>query len=165
MKEIIGIVKSISKEIGIVVFVWIISLVFSKYSCEVVRTSQMEPRLKTEAIKITKKIYSIKDIEMGDIVAYYRYDYDIATNIRWGRVIAKENDRVTIKDNKIYINGNQITESYLSEEPKNMPEVNNLIIPHNCVFVLNDARNDEFYYDSSDFGPIYIYQIVGKIGK
>ncbi len=165
MKELLESIKFLSKEIGIIVFVWIISLVFSNYSCEVVKTSQMEPQLKTEAIKIIKKVYNLREIERGDIVAYYRYDYDISTNIRWGRVIAIENDRLTIKDNKIYINGNQIAESYLSEESKNLPDISNLIIPTNCVFVLNDARNDEFYYDSRDFGPICLYQIVGKIGK
>ncbi|MFN7181954.1 MAG: signal peptidase I [Planctomycetota bacterium] len=165
MKDIVEALKSISKEIGSIVFVWVISLIFTNYSCEVVRTSQMEPRLKTDSIKILKNVYSKNDIERGDIVAYYRYDSDINENLRWGRVIAIENDRLTIKDNKIYINDTQLAESYLSEESKKLPSISDLVIPASCVFVLNDARNDEFYYDSRDFGPIYLYQIKGKIGK
>lgn len=166
MKNIIEILQTLSKEIGSIVFVWLISIVFSKFSCQVVKTSQMEPRLKIETIKIIKRIYSMKDLNYSDIVAYTRRDPETMEEVFWGRVIAKENDKLTIKDNKIYINDEQIAESYLSEEPKKMPDISNFIIPSNCLFVLNDARNDDYAFaDSLTIGPVHLSQIIGKLSK
>lgn len=166
MKDFLDVLTSLSKEIGLIVSVWLISLVFSKYSCQVVKTSQMEPRLKVETIRIIKKTYSMKKLNYGEIVAYIRRDLQTTEEIFWGRVIAKENDRLTIKDNKIFVNDQQITESYLSEEPKKMPNISNLIIPSNCLFVLNDTRNDDYAFpDSINIGPIYLYQVIGKLSK
>ncbi len=166
MKDVLDILKSLSKEIGIIVFVWLISLVFSKYSCQVVKTSQMEPRLKVESIRIIKKVYSMKQLNYGDIVAYIRRDPQTTEEVFWGRIIAKENDRLTIKDNKIFVNNQQITESYLSEEPKKMPDILNFIIPNNCLFVLNDTRNDDYAFaDSLQIGPIHLSTVIGKLSK
>lgn len=166
MKDLLEVLKSLSKEIGLIIFVWVASLLFSKYSCQIVKTSQMEPRLKVEAIKLVKKLYSMKDLHYGEIVAYIRRDSQTTEEIFWGRIIAKENDRITIKNNSIFVNDQQITESYLSEEPKKMPDISNFLIPSNCVFVLNDTRNDDYAFaDSLTIGPINLYQIVGKLSK
>jgi hypothetical protein len=46
-----------------------------------------------------------------------------------------------------------------------MPNISELIVPAETLFVLNDKRNEDHLQDSKDFGPIYFYQVVGKLAK
>lgn len=71
------------------------------------------------------------------------------------RVIALPNDSVTLKDNEVIVNGIRISPyAYYGEEPVSFE------LTDTQYFVIGD--NYQISYDSRDYGPISIDQIIGK---
>lgn len=115
-----------------------------------------------------------KEIDQLNPVAIYNYEPETITekviyNILElnktsyiKRVIALEGENVQIKEGKVYINGKQIQEPYLSEgtttEAKNY---NNITVPKGYVFVMGDNRAGSI--DSRNFGCIPVEKIEGKV--
>jgi signal peptidase I len=107
-------------------------------------------------------VYKNDNPERGDIVAH---SFDRQKGLYLNRIIAKENDRIEIKNGTVILNGLTLTESYLLSlnvtrpESKNMKE---LIIPKGHYFVMGDNR-DASFGDSRFSGTITIENIEGKI--
>jgi signal peptidase I len=74
------------------------------------------------------------------------------------RVIALPGETVEGKNGKIFINGRQLVEPYLAEEP--VGEFPAKTIPKDQVWVMGDNRNRSS--DSRVFGPIKESKIVGR---
>jgi signal peptidase I len=74
------------------------------------------------------------------------------------RVIALPGETVEGKDGKIFINGRQLVEPYLAEEP--VGDFPAKTIPPGQVWVMGDNRNRSS--DSRVFGPIKESKIVGR---
>ncbi len=80
------------------------------------------------------------------------------------RVIALPGEHLEIKEGKVYINGNQLKEEYLSDDVKteNMEGAfYNLVVPEGTVFVMGDNRTGSS--DSRMFGCIPYSKIEGKV--
>lgn len=80
------------------------------------------------------------------------------------RIIGMPGDVISFDENTsiIYINGEPYDEPYIKEDTFFFPEeYNNLTVPENCVFIMGDNRNNS--YDSRNYGPVQIAQIVGKV--
>ena len=80
------------------------------------------------------------------------------------RVIALPGEHIQIKDGKVYINGEEFKEDYLSEDVITKPEDGqfiDLIVPEGTVFVMGDNRGHSA--DSRRFGCIPYNKIEGKV--
>ena len=80
------------------------------------------------------------------------------------RVIALPGEHVEIKDGKVYINGEQLQESYLPEGiVTDVAGVgfDDFIVPENCVFAMGDNRNHST--DCRAFGCIPLEKIESKV--
>jgi signal peptidase I len=100
------------------------------------------------------------DPKPGDIVILSAPDSENKDYIK--RVIAVEGDIVQISDGKIYVNGVQIEENYLTgDEYTHIYSENYWIIPEGEVFVLGDNRAEGASKDSRYFGTVKIEDIKG----
>ena len=80
------------------------------------------------------------------------------------RVIGLPGEHVEIKDGKVYINGNELKENYLSDTVKTESmdgDFFDIIVPQNTVFVMGDNRSGSS--DSRIFGCIPYEKIEGKV--
>ena len=80
------------------------------------------------------------------------------------RVIALPGEHIQIKDGKVYINGEEFKEDYLSEDVITKPEDGqfiDLIVPEGTVFVMGDNRGHSA--DSRRFGCVPYDKIEGKV--
>lgn len=77
------------------------------------------------------------------------------------RVIGLPNDTVEINEGRVYINGDQLYESYIYNSPRYTMAL--VTVPENQYFVLGDNRNDSL--DSHYWGFLPKEQIFGKAFK
>ena len=93
---------------------------------------------------------------------YYVLEIDKISYIK--RVIALPGEHVKIADGKIYINGEQLQEDYLSEdvvtEAKNV-NMTDFTVPEGYIFAVGDNR--EYSSDCREFGCIPIEKIESKV--
>jgi len=115
-----------------------------------------------------------KEIDQLNPVAIYNYEPETITekliyNILElnktsyiKRVIAVEGENVQIKEGKVYVNGEQIQETYLPKGTTTEAEnYNNIIVPKGYVYVMGDNRAGSI--DSRTFGCIPVEKIEGKV--
>ena len=80
------------------------------------------------------------------------------------RVIATAGEHITIKNDKVYINGELLQEDYLSSTVKTRAEngmFTDLTVPEGYVFVMGDNR--EHSTDSRAFGCVPLNKVEGKV--
>lgn len=79
------------------------------------------------------------------------------------RVIALPGEHVEIMNGNVYINGEQLQEDYLPEGivTDTESELDDFIVPENCVFAMGDNRNHST--DCRAFGCIPLKKIESKV--
>ena len=95
----------------------------------------------------------------GDIVVIDRYTEDPLVK----RIIATEGDVVSIADGEVYVNGQQLTESYTQGTTINKDFDEPATVPKGCVFVMGDNRSDSLDSRVDEIGMISVKDIVGKV--
>ncbi len=95
----------------------------------------------------------------GDIVVIDRYTEDPLIK----RVIAIEGDVVSIEDGEVYVNGQQLSESYTQGTTVNKDFDETAVVPKGCVFVLGDNRSDSMDSRMDEIGMIPEKDVVGKV--
>jgi signal peptidase I len=116
----------------------------------------MEPNLHTDQRLIVEKVsYKLHSPRRGDIVVIDIEGFDIPL-IK--RVIGLPGETIEIRDNQVFINGQQLTESYLVDvHQRNHGPVE---IAPGYIFVMGDNRGAS--NDSRYFGPVPIANVLGK---
>ena len=117
----------------------------------------MYPTLKNRQVVLYQRLGN--NYEVGDIVAIKMPNGDRYVK----RVIAKEGDKVDIKDGKVYVNDKEISEPYVNGVTEE--QGGNVKYPYTvekgAVFVLGDNRAVSI--DSRTFGAVIIQNIKGKL--
>ncbi len=147
--------------IGIAVFA--LAWVFLAEPLEVTGES-MEPTLHNkEQILVEKISMNFDELQRGDIIVFNSPENPKVLVIK--RIIGIPGDIVTIQRNAVFLNGQQLEETYLEKgmltEAKDMlAEGVKTQVPFKSYIVLGDNRTNST--DSRDFGPIKEEEIVGK---
>lgn len=107
--------------------------------------------------KIGKHFTSYK---RGQIVILDAPDYPNRLYVK--RVVGIPGDTISLKDNKVYLNGEELQEPYTSVD-YTLPENGGLEwqLSENEYFVMGDNRLEGASNDSRNFGPITKDEIVG----
>lgn len=123
-----------------------------------VKGASMEPTFEDHEYLVIDEIsYRFKDPVRGDIIVF-RYPRD-PKQYFIKRVIGLPGETIQITGSHVFINGEQIDESYLDESIKTVGEIVVTLQPDE-YFVLGDNRS--FSLDSRSFGPLPRQYIVGK---
>lgn len=78
------------------------------------------------------------------------------------RIIGVAGDHIQIENGKVYRNGIELNETYVSENTITEGGIyTDVVVPDNCVFVMGDNR--EHSTDSRDFGCIPLDKIESKV--
>jgi signal peptidase I, bacterial type len=97
--------------------------------------------------------------QRGDVVVI---DKENPFNDRlFKRLIAVEGDHLVMQDGKVFVNGEEVDEYYLSQENQNMNTELDIMIPDGQIFIMGDNRMSSL--DSRSFGPIDKSTVMGKI--
>lgn len=154
------------------VFEWLKSIAFAVIIAILIKTFlfnttyvlgySMYPTLHERDRLFTNKIiYKISSPKRGDIVVLKAPDDPTKDYIK--RVIGIEGDIVEIIDGKVYVNGEEYIEEYISEDAYTYSYENSVWkVEKGYVFVLGDNRNKGASKDSRYLGLIPIDSIKGK---
>lgn len=150
------------KEISIYLLIIVMVILIRTFLITPVRVngSSMDPTLKNGEIMILNKIkYNKNDIKRFDIVVV-KMDKELLIK----RVIGLPNEEIKYVDNKLYINGEYIKESFLNDDVYttnfSLDDFKLKKIPENCYFVMGDNR--EVSLDSRTFGCFTKDKILGS---
>ncbi len=124
----------------------------------------------------TKKFYTSSEIDLDNPVAQYedepttlfgkfvKYVLEIGKESYIKRVIALPGEHVEIKDGKVYIDGEELEETYLQDDVITYVEgigFDDFIVPENTVFAMGDNRTHST--DSRSFGCIPLEKIESTV--
>jgi signal peptidase I len=130
-----------------------------------VKGLSMYPTFNDKELILTDKIsYRFKEPQKGDVIVFKaptNPDYDYIK-----RIIATAGDKISIKDRKVYVNGNLNSETYLPQGTDTvggayLPEEKEITIPEENLFVMGDNRNGSS--DSRAWGLVKKNEIIGKV--
>lgn len=118
--------------------------------------SSMEPTLQNnEFVLVSKLNYKFGKVERGDVIVF-----DFPQNITEEyikRVIGLPGEVITIEDEKLYVNGQLLKETYINAPPRYEGE---WTVMEDSLFVLGDNRNNSS--DSHNWGFVPLENVVGE---
>lgn len=108
-----------------------------------------------DGIGMYESVHGVWEFLMHDVIEWGKISY-----IK--RVIGLEGDHVLIKDGKVYVNDQKLSEVYLNGiETPITGNYYDLIVPEGCLFVMGDNRGGSS--DSRVFGCIPVERIEGRV--
>lgn len=129
-----------------------------------VKGSSMYPTLVDQEYLLTDKVtFRRRDPQPGDIIVFKAPQNETFDFIK--RVIAIPGDTVVVQNGKVYVNGEELNEEYLSNGSetgagKFLSEGQSIIVPEDNLIAFGDNRSHSS--DSRDWGLIPYDNIVGR---
>jgi len=120
----------------------------------------MEPNYhETQRLLVDKVSPHLLGYSRGDIVIVHSPSGDIEL-IK--RLIGKPGDTIELRDNHVFVNGEQLNEPYLPPGADSGPKGGSAswTLNENQYFIMGDNRS--FSQDSRTFGPVEVDNIVGR---
>jgi signal peptidase I len=124
-----------------------------------VEGTSMLPRLEDhDRLFINKFVYHFESIQRGDVVVFHYPRDPEKSYIK--RVIGVPGDKIRIERGRVFLNGHQLSESYVPEQFRDLRSYPELIVPEDNYFMMGDHRS--ISSDSREFGPVDRDLIYGK---
>lgn len=136
-------------------------------------SGSMLPTLQiNDRLIIDKLSYKFRDPQRGDIVVFSPTDALKQQNFKDAfikRVIGLPGDKVEVRGQRVYVNGQPLRENYIEEEPNyafstegfnKQLGIKGGTVPANQYLVLGDNRNNS--YDSHYWGYVPRDKIIGR---
>jgi signal peptidase I len=126
--------------------------------------SSMEATLSNKDVIFVEKLSLLTgNIKRGEIVIFNSKNTTGDTYVK--RVMGVEGDEIQLKDGKVFLNGEELKEGYISADNNTYPGAfltkdKVYKVEKGYVFVLGDNR--EHSKDSRDIGPVNIKDIKGQ---
>lgn len=135
------------------VLYFLIDLVLGRVRVENI---SMEPTVRPgQFILVNKLAYRLGEFKRGDVIIFHYPRNPHEDYIK--RVVGLPGETVTIRDGRVYINGQPLDEPYISAPPQYNGE---WVVPDDQVFVLGDNRNQSS--DSHSWGFVPRNLVVGR---
>jgi len=123
-----------------------------------VEGQSMEPNLHTDQRLVVEKVsYRLHGPQRFDIIVLKLPQQGDELLIK--RVVGLPGETVEIRDGRVYINGEQLAEPFITDNTR-PGRSEKIIVPPLHVFVMGDNRNHS--NDSRSFGPVPIENVVGR---
>lgn len=121
-----------------------------------VENVSMKPTLlPDERLLVNKLAYRFGEVKRGDIIVFHFPANPSEDYIK--RVIGLPGDLVQIRENKVYVNGKELSEDYIAAPVMYDGE---WVVPPDSLFVLGDNRNQSS--DSHSWGFVPMKNVIGK---
>lgn len=150
-----------------VVFVGSLFIVFYLFiiAPNQVQGASMEKTFQSHDYILTSKVsYRLEKPKAGDIIVFASLSNSEVDFVK--RIIGVPGDRIKIQNERVFRNGVQLTEPYITE-PTNtfqtgfIAEGEEVTVPEDYLFVLGDNRTHSS--DSREFGFIPQTNVIGKV--
>jgi signal peptidase I len=150
--------RSLTRDIVVAVAVSVFIILFLYQPVRVEGTSMLPMLEDQDRLFINKFAYHFGEIHRGDVVVFlYPHDH---TKSYIKRVIALPGDDLRIDHGMVWVNGHELSETYVPmkyEDDRSQPE---MIVPDGDYFLMGDHRS--ISSDSRDFGPVSRELIYGR---
>ena len=126
--------------------------------------TSMYPTLQDKQFAMYETSLIYDDYKQNDIISFksnFKDSKGHAMNFV-KRIIAVGGDTIKIEDNKVYVNGEELDETYLSPEQITDGLIEE-VVPEDCYFVLGDNRLNSMDSRDSRVGFIHKDSINGKL--
>ena len=119
----------------------------------------MQPTLQSqERLVVNKFIYGLRDPERGEILVF-EYPRDRKRDFI-KRVIGVPGDTVEIKEGRVFVNDQLLSEDYILE--KTSGDYPKSVVPKGTIFVMGDNRNNSEDSRFADVGFVPYELVKGK---
>ncbi|MBI3396929.1 signal peptidase I [Candidatus Woesebacteria bacterium] len=148
---------------SIAIFLFIYLLIFRPHK---IKGASMQPNFPDAEYLLTEKVsYYLNDPKRGDVVVFKPPALVSQDDEFIKRVIGLPGEKLTVKDNHVYINTKRLKEEYLSTSLPTtgssfLQEGQEYTIPAGKFFVMGDNRTNSS--DSRAWGPITKDEISGR---
>jgi signal peptidase I len=166
--------RAYGRWIVVIVFLWVYMAVDNMYDLR--KTSDeftvMDPAVKADKYIWIRSIPSMKALKKGrSIVQFYQYipwgeKREVQNVFLYSRVIALEGETVEIKAGKIYVNGEILDVTHVSEQALSVfDNMAPILVPRGHIYVINDVRTTvtSYLWDSRMLGPVSYELVVGVV--
>lgn len=151
------------KDIAIAMIIAIVIVQFVKPT--IVKQSSMEPNFHDkDYLFVSKQAYHFKEPQRGDVVVFDSSltDEDGNDKLLIKRIIGMPGERLDIIDEKVYINGVMLDETYTMDDTT-YGAIVNLEIPEGQYFCMGDNRDVSIDSRDPAVGCVDEEQLVGKV--
>jgi signal peptidase I len=152
--------KWIIETVVIVAAAFVLAIVIQQFIVKpfAIPSPSMEPTLvEGDRVLVNRLSYHFRSPERGDVIVFHPpLIEDSEPYIK--RVVAIADDRVSVRDGQLWLNGVAQEEPFIKEHPI-LGDFAEVTIPAGCVWVMGDNRNNSG--DSRRFGAVSVDTIIG----
>jgi signal peptidase I len=150
--------RSWTRDLLIAVGLAAVIIIFLYQPVKVEGTSMVPLLSDQERIFVNKFVYRFEPIHRGDVVVFW-YPLDRSKSFI-KRVVALPGETVEMRDGKLYVNGELLSEQFVPREYMDSSTFGPYRLPAEHYFVMGDHRSSS--NDSRVFGPVPREAIYGK---